>query len=205
MRTVKSVLFDFAGTLCYGTEFSVAGLARAARDLGVSLDDEEATRIWTDIMEQAHSPEEAARRRDLSEDAFRRSWLRLFGAADHFAPGLGKLLYGRAFDANNWHAFPDARPVLQRLADRGLTTAVLSNVGWDIRPIFDRELLGLITTFVLSFEVGAVKPDQEMFRAACERLRCAPHETLMVGDRAPRRWRRGASRHPRAAIAGDES
>ena len=39
-----------------------------------------------------------------------------------------------------------------------------------------------VRTFVLSYEVGEVKPSPEIFLEACFRLHADPAETLMVGD-----------------------
>ena len=65
--------------------------------------------------------------------------------------------------------------------ERGIRTAVLSNVGVDIRPVMARE--GLRTdAVVLSCEVGAVKPRPEIFVSALEALGVEPSEALMVGD-----------------------
>ena len=41
---------------------------------------------------------------------------------------------------------------------------------------------GFVTSFTLSYEVGAVKPDRRIFDAACASLRLAPDEVVMVGD-----------------------
>lgn len=80
-----------------------------------------------------------------------------------------------------WRAYDDAPPLLDALHERGVRTAVLSNVGVDIRPVMARE--GLRTdAVVLSCEVGAVKPQPEIFEAALEALGASAEETLMVGD-----------------------
>ena len=41
---------------------------------------------------------------------------------------------------------------------------------------------GFVTSFTLSYEVGAVKPDHRIFDAACAALNLAPGEVVMVGD-----------------------
>jgi FMN phosphatase YigB (HAD superfamily) len=59
----------------------------------------------------------------------------------------------------------------------------VSNIAFDLRPAFAR--LGiddLVSVFALSFEVGAVKPEPEIFRYAVERLGVDPARTLMIGD-----------------------
>ena len=60
---------------------------------------------------------------------------------------------------------------------------MVSNTGWDVRSVFEHHgLADLVSTFVLSYEVGCVKPGREMFDLACERLGRSAHEVLMVGD-----------------------
>lgn len=61
--------------------------------------------------------------------------------------------------------------------------AVVSNIGFDIRPHFEAwGLAGLVDAFVLSYEVGRCKPDPGIFLRACGMLGVDPERTLMVGD-----------------------
>ncbi|MGH6656192.1 MAG: HAD family hydrolase, partial [Actinocrinis sp.] len=74
---------------------------------------------------------------------------------------------------------------LESLRDRGAPVAVLSNIAWDVRPIFKHFGIDhLISGYVLSYEVGVGKPDPEVFRIACSLLGFAhaPRDVLMVGD-----------------------
>jgi FMN phosphatase YigB (HAD superfamily) len=60
---------------------------------------------------------------------------------------------------------------------------VVSNIGFDIRPIFAAwGLTELVDAFVLSYEVGRCKPDPGIFLRACGMLGVDPEQTLMVGD-----------------------
>ncbi|SEB83550.1 Haloacid dehalogenase superfamily, subfamily IA, variant 2 with 3rd motif like haloacid dehalogenase/haloacid dehalogenase superfamily, subfamily IA, variant 3 with third motif having DD or ED/haloacid dehalogenase superfamily, subfamily IA, variant 1 with third motif having Dx(3-4)D or Dx(3-4)E [Streptomyces sp. TLI_105] len=62
----------------------------------------------------------------------------------------------------------------------------MSNIGWDLRPVFRAHGLDtLVDGYVLSYEVGARKPDPAIFRAACALLGLPPAEVLMVGDSRP--------------------
>jgi HAD superfamily hydrolase (TIGR01509 family) len=181
-RRLRAVLFDFGDTL-----FSRAAGPRAVVDvaagLGVAVSDERATALWKHILDRAVSPEEMALARDLSPEAHRREWTRLYSLADDLAPGMGERLYGREIDPGGWKAHPDAARTLDRLRRAGCRIGVVSDTGWDIRPVFGRAgLLDLVDAFVLSFEHGAVKPAPALFLAACSELSVAPEETLMVGD-----------------------
>jgi putative hydrolase of the HAD superfamily len=60
---------------------------------------------------------------------------------------------------------------------------VVSDIGFDIRPIFSHHRLSeFVQTFALSFEQGVVKPDPRLFEVAMRSLGVEPAETLMVGD-----------------------
>jgi HAD superfamily hydrolase (TIGR01549 family) len=74
-------------------------------------------------------------------------------------------------------------PVLGALRDAGVPVGVLSNIGWDIRPAFERVgALASLRTVVLSCEHGVAKPDPALFALACERLGAHPSRVLYVGD-----------------------
>ncbi|HEY0529988.1 MAG TPA: HAD-IA family hydrolase, partial [Actinoplanes sp.] len=61
--------------------------------------------------------------------------------------------------------------------------AVVSNIGFDIRPHFAAwGLDSLVDAYVLSYEVGRTKPDPAIFLRACGMLGVDPERALMVGD-----------------------
>jgi putative hydrolase of the HAD superfamily len=63
--------------------------------------------------------------------------------------------------------------------------AVVSNIGWDLRPIFRAHgVADHIAEFVLSYEHEVQKPDPRIFRLALDALGTTPEDTLMVGDNA---------------------
>lgn len=78
----------------------------------------------------------------------------------------------------------DALPVIAELRGRGVKTALISNCSHSTRPIVDR--LGLDAAFdevLLSFEVGAHKPDPEIYREALHRVgNVAPERAVFVDD-----------------------
>lgn len=60
---------------------------------------------------------------------------------------------------------------------------MVSNIAFDVRPAFAAAGAdGYVDEFVLSFEVGAVKPDAAIFATALEKLGVAAPDALMVGD-----------------------
>jgi putative hydrolase of the HAD superfamily len=87
------------------------------------------------------------------------------------------------FLAQNAKLFDDALPVLRQLRSRGIRTAVVSNCSHSTRPLVDRfGLEGEVDTVVLSFEIGAAKPDSAIYLAALERLGARPAEAVFVDD-----------------------
>lgn len=79
---------------------------------------------------------------------------------------------------NQVDLYPDVRDALARIAAK-FPVAALTNGNADLARI------GLGEHFVFQIgarDHGAAKPEASIFLAACERLGCAPHEVLHVGD-----------------------
>lgn len=182
MSGLRAALLDFGDTLFHrGGGYRL--VVTAAADLGVEVDDEMARRLWDEIQARARTPEEIAKGRDLSEEAHRRCWTALYSAADVVAPGMGERLYAAERDPARWTPYVDTVPVLRELAGRGVPVGVVSDTGWDIRPVFERTgVTECVGTFVLSCERGVAKPAAVLFLEACDTLRVEPDQTLMVGD-----------------------
>lgn len=123
---------------------------------------------------------------DRSPEAHRDAALRYFARAglDH---ELANALYDLDPDDRLTRPFPDAAPVLAALREAGMRIAVVSDVHFDLRPLFKQHGLdSCIDAWWLSFEHGWVKPERQPFEAALDSLGVAPGEALMVGDRAER-------------------
>lgn len=92
-------------------------------------------------------------------------------------------LYERHMTPAAWNPYPDTRTVLQELKRRGVRVALISNIGWDLRPVLKaHDLDSLVDVVVLSYEHGVQKPDRELFEIACQGLNLPPSQVLMVGD-----------------------
>jgi putative hydrolase of the HAD superfamily len=121
-------------------------------------------------------------RRDLSAAAHRAAY-----RGQSLAAGLSDeqadALYVRGISPDAWQPYPDTVRTLRALRAADVPVAVVSNIGWDPRPVFRR--FGVEqepTVFVLSDERGVQKPDPEIFRIACAELDRAPADCLMIGD-----------------------
>ncbi|CAM5662768.1 Phosphoglycolate phosphatase [Streptomyces glaucescens] len=98
-------------------------------------------------------------------------------------PALHDALYERHMSPAAWSPYPDAMEVLAGLRERGIAVGVVSNIGWDLRPVFRAHGLDrFVGTYALSYEHGIRKPDPRLFRLACTALDADPRTVLMVGD-----------------------
>ncbi|MGW0532347.1 HAD family hydrolase [Streptomyces sp. NPDC003032] len=192
--TIKGVLFDFSGTL-FRIEPTDAWLRAVAVGLGVPLTEGELARKAADL-ERAGAlpggacpvavPEHLAElwaNRDRSAEQHRAAYT---GAAREVPlpdPRLYDALYERHMAPEAWRPYGDAQEVLAGLRERGVKVAVVSNIGWDLRPVFRAHGLDpYIDAYVLSYEHAIQKPDTRLFAVACDALGVDPRDALMVGD-----------------------
>ena len=181
----RGVLFDAGDTLIRLRGEPGSLLVAAAERIGARIDPAAAAEVWLRVLAGASRPEELAKGRDLSPERHRAVWTELYAGsgADLLASGLSEALYEVTVDPASWEAFPDTLATLDALRSRGVPVGVVSDTGFDLRPVFDA--LGLsawFDVFQLSCEHGVCKPEPSVFRTACEQLGTKPDATLMVGD-----------------------
>ncbi|GAC1487079.1 MAG: HAD-IA family hydrolase [Candidatus Limnocylindrales bacterium] len=182
MTPIKAVLFDWGDTLFYSPRADEVIVAYG-REHGVTVTSEAAAALWTRFWDAGKTPEEHAKGRDLSEAAHRSVWTALFAPADDLVPGLAHALYEQVMHPSTWRPYSDTEWILRQLRARGLKIGIVSNIAFDLRPLFAvHGLRDLIDTYALSFEHGVAKPALELFKAACAALGIMPAQTLMVGD-----------------------
>jgi HAD superfamily hydrolase (TIGR01509 family) len=184
---IRAVLFDFSGTLFRLEEDDswFRGMEVDEREVDGRVQAELMRRLTAPVGQHVDMTPEAYHawvNRDLAPHLHREAYLHVLresGLADHHAEAL----YDRVIDPGSWTPYPDTAYVLGSLHRRGVKTAVVSNIAFDVRPAF--EAVGAaeyVDEFVLSFEVGAVKPDATIFEAALTRLGVAASDAVMVGD-----------------------
>jgi putative hydrolase of the HAD superfamily len=118
--------------------------------------------------------------RDLSAAAHREAYVGLLSTV---AEPLAEVLYAQVLRPDGWLPYPDARGVVGALRNGGFRLGIVSNVGFDLRPILRRHgFEALAASCTLSYEHGVAKPDAAIFHAAIRSLDAEPSETLMVGD-----------------------
>ena len=82
-----------------------------------------------------------------------------------------------------WRIFPDVEDTLREARSRGLHVGVISN--WDerLRPLLDKMALAhYFDSMTISCEVGAEKPDAEIFHAGLRAAGVMASESIHVGD-----------------------
>jgi HAD superfamily hydrolase (TIGR01509 family) len=192
-RPVDAVLFDFHGTLAQ-VEEPIAWVIAAAAACGATLDRGKATVLADRLVTAGRAGGPVPHRvpphlaehwadRDLYEHSHRAAYTGLAETVHTDVEGLADALYDRILVPAGWLPYTDSEPTLRTLHEAGIKVAVVSNIGFDIRPIFAAwGLDSLVDAFALSFEVGRCKPDPAIFLRACGMLGADPERTLMVGD-----------------------
>lgn len=184
--TISGVLLDFSGTLfrLRDAEHWLDGLPEG---LGLSAAEHVALlqRLAGPFRPStALGPEwsEHWQRRDLDPSMHHTVHLELLRRSG-IPPEYAETLYQKLVSAEFWEPYPDTVDALRLLHTAGVRVAVVSNIAWDIRKVFDSNgVLDLVHEYVLSYAEGLVKPDERIFRLATERLGVPPAEALMVGD-----------------------
>ncbi|MDI1458481.1 HAD-IA family hydrolase [Streptomyces sp. ATE26] len=191
---MAAVLFDFSGTLfrVESTEswlravLEEAGLALPGPELADAAAALEAAGALPGGADPVEVPEELAGLwavRDKSAEQHRAAYTGLSRLVPLPGPELHDALYERHMSPAAWSPYQDAADVLRTLRERGIGVGVVSNIGWDLRPVFrEHGLDAYVDAYVLSYEHGVQKPDPRLFSAACAELGADPREVLMVGD-----------------------
>lgn len=182
---IRAVLFDFSGTLFRLEEqddwFD-----------GITVDEQAVQgHVQAELMRRVTAPTGSTvpmdaqqqhnwANRDLEPHLHREAYLHVLRESGLTGEDAAAL-YPKLVDPASWTPYPDTAAVLNGLRGNGIKTAVVSNIAFDLRPALSAAGTGA-DEYVLSFEVGAVKPDPEIFRTALHRLGVSAEDTLMVGD-----------------------
>ncbi|MBQ1095956.1 HAD-IA family hydrolase [Streptomyces sp. b94] len=194
---MAAVLFDFSGTL-FRVESTGAWLRASLAGIGVTLSAPELAETARALEASGALPggapplrvpeglADAWEARDLGSAQHRAAYTGLSRQVPLPDPGLHDALYERHMAPGAWRPYPDAAEVLSALRGDGIAVGVVSNIGWDLRPVFRAHGLDrYVDTYVLSYEHGIRKPDPRLFATACAALGAEPEQTLMVGDSRP--------------------
>lgn len=192
---IKAILFDAAGTLFHLTKTVGDHYAYVGREVGLDLDAQKLESGFHSAWQQM--PRRAAIDGPRENDD-KGWWRELVGRVfDQVAPSLSELdrdnffeiAYEHFAEAGVWKLYPEVLDVLKQLQER-CQLAVISN--FDGRLRFILQNLGISKYFAhvfISSELGADKPDPEIFRRALKQMRLNANEVLHVGDDPERDWK----------------
>src|SRR5882724_142707 len=191
---VKAIFFDAVGTLFYLTKSVGDHYALVGNDVGLKLDPAALERAFFAAWQRM--PRRAAINGPRKNDD--KGWWRELVdlVLDQVAPSLSELdrdnffeiAYEHFAEAGVWELYPEVHGVLEELQPR-FKLAVISNFDGRLRLILQH--LGIskfFTNIFLSSELGADKPDPEIYRRALSLMNVKSNEVLHVGDDSQRDW-----------------
>ena len=190
---IRTVCLDFDGTLAFMRPSHWALYAEAARAAGIEVSEDALAAQATDdawapwmtplgpVHLDASKSQEAFRglRADLAADR-----LRAAGVQDESRLAeAGRVAARLEEEAARYVLFDDTVPALQRLAEAGVDSLIVSNHIWTLPEIVqDRGLGALVAATVTSAREGARKPHPSIFAAALRHTSTPPGAIIMVGD-----------------------
>ena len=192
---IRAILFDAAGTLFYLTKTVGDHYAYVGREVGLELDAQKLENAFHAAWQQmSRRPAIEGPRENDDKDW----WRELVGHVfDQVAPSVNELdrdnffevAYEHFAEPGVWDLYPEVPEVLAQLRRR-FQLAVISN--FDGRLRFILQHLGISNYFshlFISSELGANKPDPEIFRHALKTMHLNAEEVLHVGDDPERDWK----------------
>ncbi len=196
---IKAVFFDAVGTLFRLTKTVGDHYAYVSGEIGLDLNAQNLERAFHTAWKQM--PQRAAidGPRENDDKGWWRELVDL--VLDQVAPSLSELdrdnffevAYEHFAEAGVWALYPEVPDVLQELAPR-FQLAIISN--FDGRLRFILQHLGISKFFshiFISSELGADKPDPEIYRRALTLMNLKPSDVLHVGDDPQRDWEAAAA------------
>ena len=192
---IKAILFDAAGTLFYLTKTVGDHYAYVGREIGLDLDAHQLERAFHVAWKQMPRRPAIDGPRENDDKGW---WRELVGRVfDQFVPSLGELdrdnffeiAYEHFAEAGVWKLYPEVLDVLKQLRER-FQLAVISNFDGRLRLILQNVGISKYLAHVfISSELGADKPDPEIFRRALKLMHLNAKEVLHVGDDPERDWK----------------
>ena len=188
----KIIFLDAAGTL-FDVRGSVGDVyAQLANSFGVTVNSQELNTAFFQSFASA-SPMafpgiEAAKIPQLELNWWQAVSAKAFqiaGVFNQFSdfPKFFAELYAHFATAEPWFVYPDVLPALNRWQQQGIELAVISNFDSRLYAVLKAlNLAEYFTSVTISTEVGATKPDAQIFTAALQKHNCIYENVLHIGD-----------------------
>src|SRR5437899_11905212 len=194
-NTLKAIFVDAAGTLFYLPRGVGYHYALVGDNIRLKLDSRQLDRAFNNAWNAMPRRESIDGPRENDDKDWWRQLVDL--VLNEVAPSLNELdrdnffeiAYEHFAEAGVWELYPEVLEVLEKLSAR-FQLAVISNFDGRLRMILEQ--LGISKFFkhvFLSSELGADKPDPEIFRRALNLICLEPNEVLHVGDDPERDWK----------------
>jgi putative hydrolase of the HAD superfamily len=191
---IKAIFFDAAGTLFHLTGTVGHHYALVGSQLRLQLDAGQLDDAFYSAWKRMPRRSATAGPRDNDDKNWWRELVDLVLA--QVAPSLSELdrdnffeiAYEHFAEPGVWKLYPEVPAVLQELQPH-FQLAVISNFDGRLRLILRH--LGISKFFAhifVSSEIGADKPDPEIFRRTLKLIDLRPGEALHVGDDPKRDW-----------------
>lgn len=175
----RAVLFDWCGTLAVGLgeqQWARDALLLAGRDPAGATALSQVLAPLSDALDGPGVDSGAARHARTYREV-------LTGAG--LDADLVAALYAVESDVGRNPFALDVAPTFAALRAAGVAVTIVSDIHVDLRPVFIAAgLESLVSAFLLSFELGAQKPDPVVFTRALEALGVQADQALVVGDRS---------------------
>ena len=196
---IRAIFFDAAGTLFYLTKTVGDHYGHVGREVGLNLDAQQLQRAFHAAWQQMPRRPAIDGPRENDDKGW---WRELVGHVfDQVAPSLSEfdrdnffeVAYEQFAEPGVWQLYTEVPGVLEQLQPR-FQFAVISN--FDGRLRFILQHLGISKYFAhvfISSELGADKPDPEIFRRAVTIMHLKADEVLHVGDDPERDWKAAAA------------
>jgi putative hydrolase of the HAD superfamily len=197
-NSIKAIFFDAVGTLFFLTRTAGEHYAIVGHEIGLELNPKKLDAAFYSAWKQMPLRQAIDGARENDDKDWWHELTKL--VLEKAAPETGELdvdnffevAYEHFAEAGVWELYPEVIEVLERLRP-SFQLAIVSNFDGRLRVVLER--LGIAKYFgrvFVSSEMGADKPDPEIFRRALKLLDLQPAEVLHVGDDPERDWRAAA-------------
>ena len=192
--SLKAIFFDAAGTLFYLTKTVGDHYARVGDEIGLNLDAKKLDAAFYSAWAKMPPREAIDGPRENDDKDW---WHELTDLVlQEAGPEVGELdrdnffevAYEHFAESGVWELYPDVIDVLKQL-HRRFQLAIVSNFDGRLRVILERLAISKYFGHIfVSSEIGADKPNPEIFRRALKFLGLQPGDVLHVGDDPERDW-----------------
>lgn len=171
---IKAVFFDMDGVMCPTTIHKVARVVEQLLDLKEGLL----------LTQQFYFVDEIYSQMEKGEMTEKQFWRQFCRRVNRSLPDFWPTIFPQALRKDRIRIRHKMKRLVLRLKDKGIKTAVLSNIS---EPFARRHYrLGHYQIFdhlILSHKVGFRKPDVRIYLHALSLVKAQPHESVFIDDK----------------------